>query len=432
MGNHYSFIMLQNIIHFITTVFGFIAYPFLFIILITRMLFDKENKDYYLARLGLSKVEENYSGQTVWIHIKNEFEVTALKNVVETILERKYNIYVSSMRMKGYKRALRAYGGRVHLIYMPILNNIKTAAIVDKISPEYVISSNLLVSPNFVYSLHRKSIPLYLLNAYVNRKYISTFYTLGFFLKPYWNMYKNVFAQTENDLYSLIRIGIDKEKISITGNTRYDISVNIIDEKYEATDNLIPKDKLIITVSKTHAEEERPILEAIKNAGLGDDVYLILSPYEITRAGELYHLAKEYGYDTSLYSNRLETGKNAMVINVLHEVLYWYKKCDMAIMGGSFLKDIGGHDILEPICFAKPIVVGPYMHNFQKMYEYLKNTIVTCARYEQITQVIKDFHSNRTYMNTIAGEALVLVKDNKGASNNIITAIDRYQGKLTK
>lgn len=424
--------MLLNIIHHINTILGFIAYPFLFIFFMLQMQFDKENKKYYLAKLGLSKIEENYSGQTVWIHIKNEFEVTALKNVVETILERKYSIYISSVGIKGYRRALRAYGGRVNILYMPMFNNIQTSAIIDKISPEYVIASNLLVSPNLLYLLHKKAIPTYLLNAYVNRKYISTFYTLGFFLKPYWNMYKNVFAQTENDLYSLIRIGLDKEKINIAGNTRYDISVNIIDEKYEATDNLVPKDKLVVVVSKTHAEEERAIIEAIKNVGLEDEIYLVLSPYDISRAGELFNVVKEYGYDTSLYSNRLETGKNAMVINVLQEVLYWYKKCDITIMGGSFLKEIGGHDILEPICFAKPVIVGPYMHNFQKMYEYLKNSIVTCSRYEQITQTIKDFHSNKTYMNTIAGEALILVQDNKGASHNILAAIDKYQGKFTE
>ncbi len=422
--------MIQIIIHYLYTIFGLILYPFLFIIFMTRMFFDKSNKDYYFARLGLSKIEENYNGQMIWIHIKNEFEVTALKNIIEAMLERKYNICISSSKMRSYKRAQENFADRISIIYMPIFNNQATAKIIDKISPEYVITSNLLIEPNLIYNLDKKSIPLYLLNAYVNRKYISTFYTLGFVLKPYWNMYKNVFAQTENDLYSLIRIGFDKNKITVTGNTRYDIDLHIIDEKYEATDNLIPRDKLVITISKTHAEEEPFILEAIKNTGLLNEIYLILSPYDISRAGEVYNLAKSYGYDTSLYSNRLETGKNAMVINVLHEIIYWYKKCDISIVGGSFLREIGGHDILEPIFFGKPVIVGSYMHNFLKIYEYLQNSIITCNRYEQITQAIKDFHANKTYMNTLAHEALVLLKDNKGASNNIITAIDKYQGKI--
>ncbi len=395
-----------------------------------RMLLDKQNKEYYLSILGLSKIDDNYSGQTVWIHISNEFEATALKNIIETLIERRYNIYISSARMRGYKRAKRDYGDNVNILYMPILNNKATFRIIEKISPEYLISSSLLAPPNLIYNINKKSIPIYLLNAYVNRKYISTFQALGVILKPYWNMYKNVFAQTENDLYSLIRIGINKDKIAVTGNTRYDISLDIIEEKYEATDNMIPNDKLVITVAKTHAEEEPEILKAIANTGLADKIYVVLSPYDLARAGEVYNLAKEHGFNTSLYSNKLEIGKDAMVINVLHEVTYWYKKCDISIVGGSFLREIGGHDILEPIFFGKPVIVGAYMHNFLKIYEDLKNAIFTCSRYDQVTQTIKDFYANREYMNALANEALELVKENKGASNNIISAIDRYQGMV--
>ncbi len=410
---------------------GLLIYPFIFIVFTIKMQLDKENKKYYMARLGLSKMDDNYRGQTVWIHIRNEFEVTALKNIIETLLERKYIVYMSSSKMQGYKRTYHAYGDRVNILYTPLINTRAISTIIDKISPEYVITSSLLVDPNLIYCVNKKSIPIYLLNAYVSRKRINNFYTLGFLFKPYWNMYKNVFAQTENDLYSLNRIGINKDKITVTGNTRYDIDLHIIEEKYEATNNLIPSDKLVITISKTHAEEEPSIIEAIKNTGLLDDIYIILSPYDISRAGEVYHLAKEHGLDTSLYSNRLETGKNAMVINVLHEVIYWYKKCDIAIIGGSFMREIGGHDILEPIFFAKPVIVGEYMQNFQKIYEYLKNSLVTCSRYDQLTQAIKDFHNNKAYLNSLATEALELVKVNKGASNNIIAAIDRYQGKTS-
>ncbi len=420
-----------DILHYAYKIFGLLIYPIVFLVFTIRMQFDKENKEYYKARLGLSKMEDNYRGQTVWIHLKNEFEVTALRNIVEILLERKYIVYVSSSKISGYKIACRAYGERANILYTPLFNSKATNNIIEKISPEYVITSSLLVNIDLVYSINQKSIPLYLLNAYVSRKRINNFYALGFLLKPYWNMYKNIFAQTENDLYSLTRIGINKDKITVTGNTRYDIDLHIIEEKYEATDNLIPKDKLVITISKTHADEEAAIIEAIKNTGLLDEVYLILSPYDIARAGEVYHLAIEHELDTSLYSNRLETGKNAMVINVLHEVMYWYKKCDIAIMGGSFLRDVGGHDILEAVFFAKPVIVGQYMHNFQKMYEYLNKNIITCSRYDQITQTIKDYHNNRTYMNSLAAEALELVKVNKGASNNTIAAIDRYQGKAT-
>lgn len=39
-------------------------------------------------------------------------------------------------------------------------------------------------------------------------------------------------------------------------------------------------------------------------------------------------------------------------------------------MGGSFVK-VGGHNILEPAAHGKPVLVGPYMFNFQEIFELL-------------------------------------------------------------
>jgi tetraacyldisaccharide 4'-kinase len=44
---------------------------------------------------------------------------------------------------------------------------------------------------------------------------------------------------------------------------------------------------------------------------------------------------------------------------------------DVAFVGGSIVR-WGGHNVLEPAIFAKPIIVGPYMMNFQEMADEFK------------------------------------------------------------
>jgi 3-deoxy-D-manno-octulosonic-acid transferase len=39
-----------------------------------------------------------------------------------------------------------------------------------------------------------------------------------------------------------------------------------------------------------------------------------------------------------------------------------YQIAEIAIVAGSFLSSIGGHNIFEPIIYRTPVIFGPYMH----------------------------------------------------------------------
>ena len=49
-----------------------------------------------------------------------------------------------------------------------------------------------------------------------------------------------------------------------------------------------------------------------------------------------------------------------------------YEISKVAIMGGSFVKNIGGHNIYEPIRSGIPVIYGPYMHKQEELVRTLK------------------------------------------------------------
>ena len=61
-----------------------------------------------------------------------------------------------------------------------------------------------------------------------------------------------------------------------------------------------------------------------------------------------------------------EPRADVVVLDTLGELAQLYQVATAVFVGGS-LVDHGGHNILEPAIFGKPIVFGPYMQNFKEI-----------------------------------------------------------------
>ncbi len=58
------------------------------------------------------------------------------------------------------------------------------------------------------------------------------------------------------------------------------------------------------------------------------------------------------------------TSPTVLLLDSLGELSSLYRHADVVFIGGS-LNGWGGHNVLEPAHYARPVVVGPHMHNFQ-------------------------------------------------------------------
>ena len=61
-----------------------------------------------------------------------------------------------------------------------------------------------------------------------------------------------------------------------------------------------------------------------------------------------------------------EPRADVVVLDTLGELAQLYQLATVVFVGGS-LADHGGHNILEPAVFGKPIVFGPHMQNFKEI-----------------------------------------------------------------
>jgi 3-deoxy-D-manno-octulosonic-acid transferase len=93
-------------------------------------------------------------------------------------------------------------------------------------------------------------------------------------------------------------------------------------------------------------------------------------------------------------------------------------------VGGS-LADHGGHNILEPAVFGKPIVFGPYMQNFKEIADtFLANEgAVQVQSDRELAEVLPAIVGDPVRRARLGAAARALVEANRGAKDKTLAAI---------
>ena len=95
-------------------------------------------------------------------------------------------------------------------------------------------------------------------------------------------------------------------------------------------------------------------------------------------------------------------------------------------VGGS-LADYGGHNIIEPAIFGKPIVFGPHMQNFREIAEvFLGNgAAVQVQSDRELEEVLRNLITDPVRRASLGAAARALVEANRGAKDKTMAVISQ-------
>ena len=128
----------------------------------------------------------------------------------------------------------------------------------------------------------------------------------------------------------------------------------------------------VLVAGSTMAGEERLVLRAWDAIRLRyPQALLILAPRHPQRFEEVADLlagdGRRFSRRTSLDPMDLESqliATDIVLLNTIGELAGVFELADVAFVGGS-LVPTGGHNLLEPAFWAKPVLFGPHMENFR-------------------------------------------------------------------
>jgi 3-deoxy-D-manno-octulosonic-acid transferase len=112
------------------------------------------------------------------------------------------------------------------------------------------------------------------------------------------------------------------------------------------------------------------------------------------------------------------------LLDSIGELAAIYALADVAFVGGSLVPR-GGHNVLEPAYFGKPIIVGPHTENFRDIIRRFEqaNAIVRVERGKLIPKV-NELLLDATESAALGARAKQVMDANAGATERTVSALE--------
>ena len=397
------------------------------IIVITRFFRDWRSPlgaRSFFQRFGFHKLPP----VDIIIHAVSLGEVRAVTPLVRRLLqEKRCSILFTATTLTGSDQIARTFkkelaSGALFHSYLPLDFGPSVSRFLTQVNPKVILIMETEIWPNLIYQAGKRHIPLLIISACLSdrsyRRYQKIASAMHRLLKSV-----DVLTQTDEDTLRFEVLGA--RSVERMGNIKYDLTVSeTLYRKVEPLVALRYPQAIYWIAASTHEEEEEIVIEAfIKARRRAPHLKLILVPRHPERFQEVRYLLEEYAdahdFKFSIRSEgdllTLDPAADIWLIDTLGELLLFYLFADIVTVGGSFVP-IGGHNILEPAYFAKPIIVGPHMEeNRETLLNFLENRALMQVEADMLAEVVIDFANDATLRESYGAAAQKTMAQNQGA-----------------
>ncbi|MBC7287579.1 MAG: glycosyltransferase [Armatimonadetes bacterium] len=190
----------------------------------------------------------------------------------------------------------------------------------------------------------------------------------------------------------------------------------------------------VLVAGSTHPKEEQFVLEAFTQLRTEfPSLQLVIAPRHIERADSVQELVHSYGYSVYRRSHAKNgqpqpepAGPQARVVilDTIGELSRVYALATVVFVGGSIAR-VGGHNILEPLAQGKPVIVGPYTHNFREIVAVAKHygLVEEVRSPKELEAAVSEFLRNRQRVSEIAARAQEMLSRERQAAARIADAL---------
>jgi tetraacyldisaccharide 4'-kinase len=417
-------------IYFLYRFLQALAFPILLLYFAARAL----SRRGYLAslpeRFGFLPRSFKQTGPgAIWLHTVSVGEVLACLEFLRRIRAELPNtrVFVSTGTLAGHATAQQKLTGLADgVFYAPADFAFAVRRVLRMLRPSVLVVAETEIWPNLIRETKRTAAHVAIVNGRISDRAFPRYRRWTWFFRAVLPQADIILAQSETMRDRFLALGAPPDRTHGAGNFKYDFEPRAPapDSPVIALLQRLKPEHVWVAASTMpparpgNVDEDDAVIAAFREA---KPSLLILAPRKPERFDEAARKLESAGLPYVRRSRM--TGSDALtlpgvlLLDTIGELGGLFSIADAVFMGGT-LADRGGHNLLEPALFSKPVIAGPHMENFQDIADQFDEAgaavRIKCAA--ELAGAVNSLLIDRERAAAIGNRASACAESRRGAS----------------
>jgi 3-deoxy-D-manno-octulosonic-acid transferase len=337
----------------------------------------KKYRGNFLRRLGFSfpKIEKG-DRQLIWVHAVSLGETKAILPLIQRLKSEESPplILLSTSTQTGFEEGRKHDRIVDYHVFLPFDFSYVIRPIVKQVAPDVLLLTETDFWYNFQDAAKKLGAKILLINGKISERSFNRLAKFPFLARRLLSPLDHFFVQGEVYRKRFAELSVAPSRLSVTGNIKLDSSINLIDIsqfKQQLKLDLQP----VLTLGSTHDPEEKIWCAALKKIW---QEFPHLKVLLVPRHPERFDTVAKYLENEKIPFSRLSQKgtfqtSSILLVDAMGILRSCYQISTLTFVGGSLTPKVGGHNILEPSFYGKPVLFGPYMYSQPDLLELAKN-----------------------------------------------------------
>ena len=409
-------------------------------VILAVLLAKPRSRQGLFQRLGLKNGLLGLSGRpgrpVIWIHAVSLGEVVAVTPLVQELSRRhpECRLVVSTVTETGREAVEQRLAGVADHCYAPLDFPWVVSRFIERLQPRLYLFAETELWPNLLWQLRRRGTPTVLVNGRLStRSFARQQWT------PVRSFYRTMLQglslclmQSDRDVERIVALGAEASRVRRTGNIKFDQPIPVVAEDGAARVRLgLHETEQLFVAGSTHPAEEEILVNCYHAlAARYPAAVLLLAPRHIERVPSIQAMVRAKGLVVQRCSAIGQIGAlrpmgpRVLLLDSRGELATIYREAVVVFVGGT-LVPVGGHNLLEPAQWAKPVLFGPYTDHCAEIAELLIQAgggrRVSTA--DDLTQQVIDLFSDCEERKRMGRSARQMLEENQGALQRTVEAV---------
>jgi len=379
---------------------------------------------------------------SVWLHAVSVGEVLSAVRLLEK-LRKEYpgrRICVSSTTIAGRALAEEKLRGLAdEVFYAPIDYCFAVRRVLRELRPSVVVVLETEIWPNLYREAKRFGAGLVVVNGRISERAMPGYRRLSWFFRQVVDLPDAILAQSEEAARRYRELGAPVSRVRCVGNLKYEFD----------TEKAVPPEQVAQVLRRSAPEHVWIAASTMPPADEGDideETAVIASFQQIARNHSrlLLVLVPRHPARFDLAAEKLRAAgipflrrselsgeeslplPGVLLVDSIGELASLFRFADVVFMGGTLARR-GGHNILEPAFFGRPVVIGPHMENFDEIAREFRsgNAVAEIREPAGLSGAVGELLDDETHRRLIGDRAKRIAESKGGASRRAVEEIRR-------